>query len=235
VGEHRGSSTIQEFITDRGEEVCGNAFETFEDCIKDIQTWVDYAKSLGYKEVWLQGHSLGPSKLVYFVTQTNPKDIAGLILLSPSDMIGLVHDPLGIKDHTVLLPEAEKLVAEGKDKQILSQPLWGILMLSAGTYLNFFSTGAKTAIFNYNKLGLGWDTVNKINLPVLAITGTEDDGIVPVMDAYKAMNLLKTELKQSPKAETKVYENAKHGFDDYEQQIVEDVISFITSTPSKLL
>jgi pimeloyl-ACP methyl ester carboxylesterase len=227
TGELRGTSTIQEFITDRGEEICGNAYEKFEDCIIDIQAWVDFAQTLGYSKIWLQGHSLGTSKITYYVAQTKSPIIEGLLLISPSDMLGLVHDPDGILDHQILFPEAQSLVGEGKGDMILTHSLWGCLKLSAQTYLNFFSNTSNTAIFNFNSLGLGWKVVNSLTVPVLAFTGSHDDGIVPVMEAHQAMSVFERELSLSERVKTVVYEGAGHGFDGFEKNIVEDVLEFI--------
>jgi len=63
----------------------------------------------------------------------------------------------------------------------------------------------------------------------LAITGTKDDGIVPVMDAHGAMKKLESELKSSPKVKTIVYDGAKHSFDGFGERIVKDVIDFVKS------
>lgn len=229
VAEHRGTGTATEFNTDDGIKIVGNAYEKFEDCVFDIQAWIDFISRKGYEEIWIQSHSLGPSKVAYYVNTKKPKNITGLIFLSPADMIGLVHCPDGIKDHKKLLPEAKKLVGQHKGNIILSHKLWGAEILSASTYLNLFGNGAKTAIFNYGEPELGWKVVNKINLPVLAITGTKDDGIVPVVDPYKAMDMLEKELKKSPKVKTLVYKGSEHSFDGFEERIVKDVLNFISS------
>lgn len=229
VGEHRGSGTATEFVTDDGVKVVGNAFEKFEDCVFDIQAWVKFAIKKGYREIWIQSHSLGPSKVAYYMNTEKPKNIKGLIWLSPSDMIGLVHDPEGEKDHKRLLPEAKKLVKQNKGKNILSHGLWGSVLLSANTYLNFFGKKTKTAIFNYGIPKLGWEVVNNISVPVLAITGTKDDGIVPVMDANKAMKILKKELINSPKVKTIVYKDCEHSFDGFGKKITSDVLGFISN------
>jgi len=229
VGEHRGTGTITAFVHDTTDGVCGNAFEKFEDCIYDIQAWIDWGKSQGYEEIWLQSHSLGPSKVAYYVSQTKNHKLAGLIWISPADMIGLVNNTQGKKDHEVMLSEAKQFVSEGKGQALLSHRLWGDNLLSADTYLNFFDIGARTAIFNYGNESLGWDVVNKIDLPVLAITGTKDDGIVPVMDPYEAMKKLEAELKRSSKVKTVVYEGAEHSFDGYGDKIAKDVVVFIKS------
>jgi len=69
--------------------------------------------------------------------------------------------------------------------------------------------------------------VNSIELPVLAITGSKDGGIVPVMNAHKAMKVLKKELKNSRKVNTIVYEGAEHSFKGFEKNIIKDVLRFI--------
>lgn len=228
AGEHRGTGTITQFESEDGVAIIGNAFEKFEDCVKDIQAWIGFAEQKGYEEIWLQSHSLGPSKVAYYMHTNKPDNIAGLIFISPSEMIGLVHDPEGVKDHNIMLLEAEKLVKEGNGKQLLSHKLWGSNLLSAETYLNLFSDDANTAIFNFWKDDQ-WDVVNNISVPVLAITGTKDDGIAPVIDPHKAMQKLKSELENSPRVKTLVYKNAEHSFDGFEKNIVEDVIKFVRS------
>lgn len=227
--EQRGTGVITDFLTQDGNiRSIGNAQERFEECVYDIDAWVTKAQDLGYKNIWLQAHSLGPSKVAYYMDKTHDSRVGGLVFISPTDMIGLVHDPVGIKDHQLLLSEAESLVAEGKSDQLLSRPFWGTQKLTAGTYLNFFGNGAKTAIFNFNDLGLGWEVVNRLDRPVLAITGTKDEGIVTVKDAYAAMQQLESELKHCPRVKTVVYEEADHDFTGFDKQIVRDVIEFIS-------
>lgn len=230
VGEHSGTGSVTEFGNESeavGTKIIGNAFEKFEDSVDDIDAWVNFAKDLGYTEIWLQSHSLGCSKTSYYVAIKKPESVRGLLLISPADMVGLVHYPEGQKEHDVLFPEATKLVSEGKGKQLLSNLLWGENYLSADTYLNFFGEGSNLAVFNFNDDNLGWDTVNAINVPVLAFTGTKDDAIVPIMDPKLAMEKLEKELKNSPKIVTKVYENCTHSFDGFEKEVVKDVLEFV--------
>jgi pimeloyl-ACP methyl ester carboxylesterase len=229
VTEHRGTGTVTEFATEKTSRTVGNAFELFEESILDIEAWVQFAEQEGYTEIWLQSHSLGTSKAAYYATTSSSPNIVGLLLLSPSDMIGLVHDQVGYQDHQKMLPIAKKLIQEGKGDALISHKLWGEYLLSAKTYLNFFDKGAKTAIFNFSDDSLGWDVVNAINIPVLAITGTKDDGIVPVIDPHEAMVKLKKELKRSPRVATVVIENAEHSFDGFDKEIIDEVITFINN------
>ena len=226
--EHRGTHSITQFNTTEGKiKNIGNAYEIFEDSALDIEAWVQKISELGYKNLWIQGHSLGPSKILHYIGEKNPTSIAGLILLSPSDMLGLVKDAEGAKDHDVCLPEAQSLVEQGNGEQLLSHDLWGCMRLSANTYVNFFSDNSKTAVFNYWNPASEWKYVESVDIPVIAFTGTKDDGIVPVMDAYKAMELLKAKLKKSPRVKTVVYEGAVHDFTGFGNDVVNEVIEFI--------
>ncbi len=227
--EHRGTGVETEFESNRGKIVIGGAHEIFEDCVEDIGAWINFAREAGYKEIWLQAHSLGTPKIAYYVANSNSCEVFGLILLSPSEMIGLVHDAEGQLDFDVMYPEAKRLDKEGKPGSILTHKLWGENPMSAKTFLNFFEKGANTAVFNYANPSWGWDTVNKIKVPTLAITGTLDDGIMTVMDARQGMTLLERELKNSPMVKTIVYEGAKHGFVGFEDKIVNDVVKFVNS------
>ncbi len=230
VGENRGTGTITEFTaedTPSGFILAGSAMEKFEDCVIDTQSWINFAMNLGYEEIWLQSHSMGTSKVAYYIYKIRPTNIAGLIFISPSDMIGCIHTPEDQKDYDILLPEAKNLVSEGKSNQILSIPFWGSEYVSAETFLNLFEDGTNMAIFNFGDDSLGWKVINEINVPVIAFTGTIDDGIAPVIDPKLAMNKLRLELKNSPRVKTIVYEDADHGFDGFEDKIVEDVVQFI--------
>lgn len=227
AAEHRGTHSVAQFNHSSGEIInIGNSYEIFEDSVLDIQAWVNKAMELGYEEIWLQGHSLGPSKLVYYIHKQNPQNIKGLILISPSDMLGWVLDDSRIDLHNKLLAEAIQLVTQGKSRQLLSQELDGYL-LSAGTYLNFFGPSSSLAIFNYLKPEVGWNVVNSLNLPIIAFSGTADDGVPTSVGANNAMQMLEEQLLNSPRKQTVVYEGAEHDFAGYAEKLVEDVLKFI--------
>lgn len=228
VGEHRGSNVITDFVHEEEDKTGGNAFEIFEESHYDIQAWIDFAKSKGYEEIWLQSHSLGPSKVAYFLHKTKSPDVVGVLFISPADMIGLVQNREGKNDHDILFPEAQNLVKAGKGTTLLSNPLWGYALLSANTYLNFFGEESNLAIFNFNDDSLGWDVVNDISVPVLAITGTNDDAVESVMEPHEAMQKLEKELLKSPRVKTVVIDGAEHSFDGFAAKIVEEVINFIS-------
>ena len=88
--DNRGSHEEYDFIVEKnnkrvGTVVIGANNEIFEDCLLDIEAAVSFAKSKGYCEIVLMGHSYGCNKIVYYAAQTN--FCGKLILLAPCDML----------------------------------------------------------------------------------------------------------------------------------------------------
>ncbi|MEK6823348.1 MAG: hypothetical protein AABY13_05940, partial [Nanoarchaeota archaeon] len=106
--ELRGSEVTRMFPTTDGYRTIGNAYELFEDCVKDIDAWMAFLTSQGYNKIHLQGHSLGCSKIAYYQTHAT-NNAHSLILISPSDMLGLELEPKNLAEHKKLLAEATAL------------------------------------------------------------------------------------------------------------------------------
>ncbi|MDE1865681.1 MAG: alpha/beta hydrolase [Candidatus Micrarchaeota archaeon] len=224
--ETRGSEVIRFFGKTDGNFVkIGNAYEIFEECTKDIQAWIDLLSKNGYKRIYLQGHSLGCSKIAYYQSTKNDRRVKALLFISAADMLGLVLNPRDLPLHTRHIAESENLVGKGKGGELLPDALWATNQVSAKTYLNFFSKTAKTAIFNYYDAKLGFATIKTITIPMLSIFGTKDDGIVT--DPYKSNEILKENAIKSPKFVGVVFDGAQHSYAGFEDQIVESVLKFI--------
>ncbi|MBU3905243.1 MAG: lysophospholipase [Nanoarchaeota archaeon] len=222
--EQRGSELIRWFETKSGKiKLIGSANEKFEDSYYDIDAWVKFLKKQGYTQIYISAHSLGPTKVVYYMNKTKEK-IKGLIFISPSDMYGLVLNKKIYPKYQKSLKEAKKLIGQKKPNQMLSEKLWDFYMLSAKTFLSLFDN-KNTSVFNYFKPELGFNGLNKIEVPVLAFFGTKDDGVVT--DPYEASDLLKKNLVKCPKYTGIVYKGAKHGFEGFENKIVKRVLNFV--------
>ncbi len=226
--ETRGTHGVTTFTDNSGApRILGSAFELFEDSVLDIQAWIDKVKELGFSEVWLQGHSLGCSKVAYYASENLDSPIAGLLLVSPSDMLGWNLAAENIAAHKRSLEEALGLLKAGKENVVLSELLDGEFMISAATYNNLFGEGAKDAVFNFGNPELGYEVLNKLSLPVLAFTGTEDGGTKCSGDPKQAMVILEVQLKNSPKKKTVVFDGAQHSFAGFEKDIIKEVTGFI--------
>ena len=227
VGQ-RGSEIMRYFEKKEGDKSkdvrIGNAFEMFEESQYDIKGWVSFLEKRGYKNVHLQSHSLGPTKVVYY-RNLHKQNIKSLIFLAPADMIGLIKNPKDFPIHKELLKEAKKLVLEGKEEAMLSKHLWDFYWLSAKTYVNFFDEGNNLSIFNFYNPELGFEKISNIDIPILSIIGTADSAIVT--DHEKSMKMIGEKATKCPKSDYLVIEGSDHSFRGFEDDVADKVMEFV--------
>ena len=68
----------------------------------------------------------------------------------------------------------------------------GLFIFAVSICYALFGDDTKLNVFNYNGEE-GWEAVNSIAIPVISFTGTNDDGIMAVIEPKKAMEILERE------------------------------------------
>lgn len=203
----------------------GTTYEKFEESVLDIKAFIDFAEQRGFSDIHLSGHSLGCPKTAYYMAETSDERIKSLLLLSPSDMLGLVRS--NKEQFEKDITEAKKLVSENKGEAILSDWVWGEYPVSASAYLSLFDDGAKDAIFNFHNSEDKLEVLGKIKVPTYAVMGTKDDAlVVPIEETFSR---LEASLISSPKKKTEVLGDANHGYRGHEQEIANAVSGWLMS------
>src|SRR4051794_29844677 len=65
----RGHDTIADFpLAGGGSRRVGSAYERFADCALDLEAWATVLRERGFGRIIVQGHSLGASKVVHYLT-----------------------------------------------------------------------------------------------------------------------------------------------------------------------
>ena len=201
----------------------GTTYEKFEECLFDIESYVDFAEKNGFTGIHLSGHSLGCPKVIYYVTETNDSRIRSLLLLSPADMLGLVRQD--IETHNKFVETATALVSEGNGREILPERLWGEYPISASTYLNLFADDASDGIFNFFDPEDKLTTFSKLTIPVYAVMGRRDDAlVVPIEETFSR---LKSALVNSSRVKTEILGEANHGYRGHETEIADAILSWL--------
>lgn len=88
--DNRGSGVINWSNKNSDPVTIGSCYEVFSDSVYDIEGAVGMAKDHGARQLIVQGHSLGASKVINYCLNRDESDtlpIAGVVLLSPTDMI----------------------------------------------------------------------------------------------------------------------------------------------------
>ena len=67
-------------------EIIGSWNERFFYTDEDIEAYLDFAESEGYKNIILAGHSLGANKVIYYLSHNHDKRVKHFFLLSPANL-----------------------------------------------------------------------------------------------------------------------------------------------------
>lgn len=204
-----------------GTKLGGSCFEIFKESIHDIQGAIDYLKTLGKDKFILQGHSLGGSKVVNYLISKNNLEVIAAVLLAPTDMVGWANiDP----NHQSYLQKAKKLVAEGKDEELVCAQCWiDETPLSAQTYPTICEAGTAVDIYGNRD---GGALLGKIQRPMLIAYGDNDIGITKI-DRSIDKWLERVNKLKNINTEISIINQAEHSFKGYEQELSKAIESFV--------
>jgi alpha-beta hydrolase superfamily lysophospholipase len=191
----------------------GSWWEIFEDSAKDVAAWVDHARRAGFPRLVVAGHSFGGLKAVYYVSSVQPRDLAGLALVSPS--FGLLY--LDAK----IAAQAASLVADGRGTELLPPGSWprgfGTDTVSAQTYASW-SRVAPTLF------GEGPTRFADIRCPLLVVYGAAGDvGGQAEIDRFRAL------ATSTPRFDSAVVPGLRHRYAGAENVLAGTVEAWIAA------
>ena len=203
----------------------GNYRETFENCIDDIKAQINYIEAQGFEEIHLSGHSLGSPKVIYYMYKTQDPRVKSVMLLSPADMLGLEREDMEQFNRRITL--AEQMIADGKGDSLMPENewVWGEYPLTAHTYKNLFGDGEAVAVCNFKNLDDGFEALQSIKVPVLAVMGTKDDALVTPIE--ETMQLIHDNVGIPEKCETKIIDGARHDYYHHKAEVAEAVATWV--------
>ncbi|MFA5828674.1 MAG: alpha/beta fold hydrolase [Candidatus Shapirobacteria bacterium] len=203
----------------------GAVYERFEDSVYDIDAWYRHMTELGYKKIILMGHSLGCNKVTHYIYKKNPKNLAGVILLSPPDMVANAKESGESKIYQQLVNEAKKNIAEGNPRKLLTPMLWNWYNLSSQTFLDLFVDGCPADNLPLMRNPKSFPELESIKVPALAIVGEHDDIVVRSIE--DDLSLLKEKAINIPSFERFILPGASHTYDNREAELSEYLIGWL--------
>ncbi|MDD3396972.1 MAG: DUF1749 domain-containing protein [Clostridia bacterium] len=209
-----------------GTKRCGFSFELFEDWFDDIDAWINYAKSLGYKKIVLGGHSLGASKVINYLSNKNNSVVDNYILLSPVDLS--MQSDKEKEQIPRLLIEAKKHIENNQPEKILSVMFDDYNVFCARSFIDFMNLPNHFPI--YQKNGKCFD-LKKINIKGLFVIGEKD--WFANQDAKKHL-LLINENTKNKNNKMEVINNTGHTYQEKEIELSNIIIDFIKNCNKKV-
>lgn len=210
-----------------GTKYRGAAIEIFEDCLLDIDAWIEYAINLGYENIILEGHSFGTNKIQYYYFNGKYKlKIKALILLGFTDSYGgqLEYLKSNNLSNEHLLKEARKLISDKKPLQLLPYPLinWGELPQTAQSYLSFMKPNSVLSKILPLRNKVNLENFHKIDVPILGIVGDHNE--CTVLPPKEAVELLMNENK---KVKCYMIKGSNHTYKDKESELIKLIKNFL--------
>lgn len=225
-GHNRGYNHINDILKKDGKSVrVGVMYERFNDCVFDIDAWVSTIRKLGYRKIILLGHSLGCNKVIRYFSKKKLFDVAGIILASPPDTVGLFEKPEYQPNHKKLLEEARKNVKEGNPRKLVSGLIWDYYNLSSQTYLDLSERGGPADNLPVSRNSEKFAELTKIDVPILAIMGKNDD--IAIQSLEKDMDLIEKKAEGCPSFIKKFIKGGNHTYDGRERDFAETVLGWI--------
>jgi alpha-beta hydrolase superfamily lysophospholipase len=200
----------------------GSMFDTIEDFSLDINGIIHYVKSLGYSEIILQGHSIGPHKICYYITHEPRHGIAKIILLSTADTQYLFDAQ--VVDWRKYSLYAKKLISENKGTNLMPVHLWSDCPVSANTFWNYTKPDNNLFVFNFSHPKEQFKNFDHVTLPILVVNPENDFSTdVPQQEAMKMLQ----QHTISKKFEMKIIPNAIHNFLSKEDELIQAIVSWL--------
>ena len=232
IFNNRGSEIIKYLekskSTTSDDIVGGSSCENIYESCYDIKAAINLMLSMGYEEIYLCGHSLGATKVVYsyykFV-QENEKfldNIKAVMLLSFVDVNSIFRICAGNTFDEYVKFAIEK---KNQNKEMEMMPRECFLYpVSVKTFLIYIQDNEKLDIARYSQNDYDYKELNSIKSPLFMRWGANNELIEQTPD--EVIDIIKHKVKNE-KLDIGVIENTDHFYRKKEKDLAKEILDFI--------
>lgn len=199
----------------------GLTFELFDNCVEDLQAYIEFAKAQGYKKIVLGGHSYGANKVVYYLYKTNSNDVDKYILISPVDTQERTEGERASDEEMYKL--AKEYTRQGKTDEIIPILNDGWNFYTACAYLDALENKNHYNLPVYNDKK-NFNQLRSIKIDGLFVMGERD--IFGNGNTQKHLETIK-EYSNNENNVVKVIENCGHTFSGKEKELSRVIKDFV--------
>ena len=222
---NRGSDVVRYIKNDNVTLLSGMAYEKVEDCYFDVVGAIEFALSLGYEEIYLQGHSLGSTKVVYTYNKLQKENskllnnIKGVILLSLVDITGLIKSDA--RDEFIKI--AEEKANRGELMDLMPFKCF-IHPISVKSFLQYTKHNENFDFARYSKSDDNFEVLNSIKCPIFMRWGNVNELIK--QDAKDLAEFMNKKITNSNKNISYI-NGADHSYHGKTEQLAEEIKQFL--------
>lgn len=211
----------------REKELGGTSYEDVLEGYEDITGAIIKLKELGYKNIYLQGHSLGCTKIVYTYNELKDEqddmvnNIKGIILNS------LIDIPRALKvylrdNFDKYLTYAEEKEKNGQKDEMMPKEAF-IYPISVKSFLRYARDYQDINFANFGE-DQELKVLNNIDVPLFMRWGNVNEMIVQMPEELvDLMNKCIT----NPKKDIYYIDGANHSYEGKEEELAKQIIAFI--------
>ena len=204
----------------------GVVYEDVLDGYYDIKAAINKMLELGYAQIYLQGHSLGCTKIVYtynkLKNENNVANIKGIILLSLVDIPDCQKYDLGSK-YEQILQYAEEKEKQGKLEELMPEESFDH-PISVKSYLRYFKYNKDIDFAKFNCMDYDFKELNSIEIPLFMRWGNVHELVIQNLDDL--VKFLKSKIKNN-KLDIGYIDGADHGYTGKEKELAKEIINFV--------
>lgn len=225
---NRGAELMTYTRKTTGEKILngGSVYEDVLDGYYDIKGAINKMLELGYTDIYLQGHSLGCTKIVYtynkLKNENNVKNIKGIMLLSLVDIPDCQKCDLGDK-YMKMMEYAENKEKEGKLNDLMPIESFDH-PICVRSYLRYFKYNKDIDFARFWDKDYNFKELNNIQIPLFLRWGNVHDLVL--QNLSNLIEILKSKI-QNEKLDIGYIDGADHGYTGKEETLAKEIISFI--------
>lgn len=207
--------------------IMGTSFEDVTEGYEDIVGAMIKLKELGYEEIYLQGHSLGCTKIVYSYNELKEEQddlinmVKGVILLSLVDIPQTLRFYLR-ENFNKYLEYAEEQEKQNKPNELMPKESF-IHPISVKTFLRYARDNKEIDFAGYGR-DTKLEKLNNIDVPLFMRWGNDNEMIL--QRAEELVDIVNNILKNENK-DIDYIDGANHGYENREEELAEQIIKFI--------
>ena len=209
----------------------GTVFEDVIESYNDILGAINILKEKGYKKIYLQGHSLGSTKIVYtynkLVEENNTKildSIKAVLLLSLVDLVDVMKIMIKSNPKINIIDLALEKEKEGDLDYIMETRVPFLPYVSVKTFLRYYRDNQDINFAQYQNEEFSFPELNKISVPLFMRWGNNKELIS--LPADEVANVCRNKISNQNK-DIGYVDGATHNYVGKEEILANEIIDFL--------
>ena len=228
---NRGQGLINPVNLEKEKILQGTVFEDVQDSYFDIMAAINVLKGKGYKNIHLQGHSLGATKTVYsynkFIEQGNAEilnSIKSIILLSLVDLSEVMKFLIKSNNNLDIIKIAKEKESEGNFNYVINTNVPFLPMVSVKTFLRYYKNNKDIDFAKYTESEFKFEKINNIKVPIFMRWGNVNELIS--LPADKIVDIMNKKINNKNK-DIGYIDGAGHNYRGKVDLLAEEIYKFI--------